>query len=62
MDTNSICVSNQEGDKIEFEKETEIMKNQIVMLENSYPWKWFNTQDEREKNAIIVDYLRNLIS
>ncbi len=49
-------------DKEEFEKETEIVKNQIIMIENSYPWKWFNAQDEKEKNAIIVEYLRSLIS
>lgn len=48
-------------DKAEFEKETKIVENQITQIENSYPWKWFNNQDEKEKNAIIVDYLRSLI-
>jgi hypothetical protein len=51
----------EQGDKIEFERETQILKSQIDILENSYPWKWFNTKDEKEKNSIIVDYLRTLI-
>lgn len=52
----------EQGDKIEFERETEIVKNRISVLENSYPWKWSNSQDEKEKNSIMVDYLRTLIS
>ncbi len=33
-------------------------KNRITFLESTFTWKWFTTEDEMEKNQILIDYIK----
>jgi hypothetical protein len=38
------------------------LKSRIGFLESTFTWKWYNTEDENEKNKILLDYVRLRIS
>jgi len=33
------------------------LKNRINLIESTLSWKWYNSQDEREKNKMILKYI-----
>jgi hypothetical protein len=59
---NNIPYDIELEDKEEFIKETELLKSKILMLERTYSWRWFNSKEEKDKNAIILDYIKTMIN
>jgi seryl-tRNA synthetase len=37
-------------------------KKKIVFLESTFTWKWYNTDDDSQKNKILLDYIKLRIS
>lgn len=44
-------------DKLNIEQKIENLKNKINFIETTFTWKWFNTEDEKEKQKVILDFL-----
>jgi hypothetical protein len=63
-------VCNDIGLKCELtEKDTDIIednitsfKKKIVFLESTFTWKWYNAEDDSQKNKILLDYVKQRIN
>ena len=48
----------EEGDKHSIIQKIDTLKGRISFLESTFTWKWHNSQNESEKNQLIVNYLK----
>jgi hypothetical protein len=47
-----------EEDSFFIEKKIQEYKKRISFLESTFTWKWFNTEDEGEKNNILLTFIK----
>lgn len=45
-------------DEVEISIKINELKNKISFLESTWAWKWFNTENEKEKNQIMIDFIK----
>jgi hypothetical protein len=38
-----------------------MMKERVGFMESTFTWKWYHTDDEKEKSQILVDYIKSKI-
>lgn len=48
----------EEGDKNSIIEKIDTLRGRISFLESTFTWKWHNSQNESEKNQLIVNYLK----
>jgi len=48
----------EEEDQYFINEKIESLKKRIIFLESTFTWKWYNTEDECEKNQILMDYIK----
>jgi hypothetical protein len=39
-------------------KKIDKLKNEINFMESTYTWKWFNTEDEQEKDQLLISFIK----
>jgi hypothetical protein len=47
-----------EEDEVDISKKINEVKSKISFLESTWAWKWFTTESEREKNQIMIDFIK----
>lgn len=47
---------------LEIRDKINLYKNKIKFLENTFTFKWFNSDNTNEKNRIIIDFIKNKIN
>lgn len=47
-----------EEDEVDISKKIIEVKSKISFLESTWAWKWFTTENEREKNQIMIDFIK----
>lgn len=50
-----------EDDEILLENEINELKTKLSFLKTTYTWKWYNTENEKDKNKIILKYIESKI-
>lgn len=48
----------EEEEKYSIIQKIDTLKGRISFLESTFTWKWHNSQNESEKNQLIVNYLK----
>jgi hypothetical protein len=43
-------------------KEIKSVKNQVVFLETTFTWQWFNQEDTKNKDLIILNFIKSQMS
>lgn len=43
------------------EDDIETIKERISFLESTYPWKWKESKDHREKSDVLFDYIQKIV-
>lgn len=60
--TLGIDLEIKEGDTILIEDKINTLKSKISFLESTFTWRWFNTQDDKIKERIVLDFISLKIS
>lgn len=47
-----------EEDEVDISKKINEVKSKISFLESTWAWKWFTTESERDKNQIMIDFIK----
>jgi len=50
-----------EEEKYLLESQVSKLKGRIKFMENSYTWNWGNTDDEKYKEKIIIDFIKQMV-
>ena len=48
----------EEDDQSAINGKIDELRNRISFLESTFTWKWYNTEDEMERNQIMINYIK----